>query len=225
MAHILVIEDEPLLANAVMRGLRDELHAVQVVNDGVLGFQAAEGGTYDLLVLDLLLPGLPGLGVCRRLRAAGLHMPILMLTARDSPSDIVAGLDAGADDYVTKPFVFEVFVARVRTLLRRARGTTGPRYRVGPLELDASAHRAWRDGVEVVLTGKEFKVLLALVRHGGGVLSKSRIAQVLWERDAEPESNAIEVHVASLRKKLDRDRSPQLIHTIRGVGYAVRLDK
>jgi DNA-binding response OmpR family regulator len=223
MARILLIEDEPLLALAVQKGLQEELHTVQVARDGTSGFAAAEAGGHDLLVLDLLLPGLPGLTICRRLRAAGANLPILMLTARDAPSDIVAGLDAGADDYLAKPFAFEVLLARVRTLLRRAMGLNGPRYRVGPLEIDTAAHRVWRDGAEVTLTAREFEILETLVRRHGTVVSKSRIAQAIWNGEAEHDPNAIEVHVASLRRKIDRGRSPQVIRTVRGVGYVVRV--
>ncbi len=225
MARILIIEDEPRIALAVQRGLQDELHAADVERNGSDGLRAVETREYDLVLLDRMLPGLAGLEVCRRIRRGGSAVPILMLTAKDTAEDVVAGLDAGADDYLTKPFAFAVLIARVRALLRRSAGQASPRFTVGPLEVDSASHRVWRDGVEISLTAKEFQLLEVLVRKRGTVLSKLRLAETVWERDAEPESNAVEVHVASLRRKLDRDRGPQLIHTIRGVGYVVRVEE
>ncbi len=224
MAHLLVIEDEPRLALAIQRGLQDEGYAADVVRDGLLGLDAARNGHHDLLLLDLMLPGLPGLELCRRLRAGGSTVPVLVLTARDDPADVVKGLDAGADDYLAKPFAFEVLLARVRALLRRGSAQPSSRYHCGPVELDTATHEAWRDGVAVTLSAKEFQILELLMRRPGAVLSRARIAAALYEADMEPESNSIEVHVANLRRKLDRERAAPLIHTIRGVGYALRWE-
>ncbi len=222
MARILIVEDEPQLASALRRGLQDEQHAVDVALDGEEGLWAAEGGEYELVVLDLMLPGVSGMEICRRLRAGGFDLPILMLTARDTTEDVVAGLDAGADDYLTKPFAFEELLARVRMLLRRSTGSKGALLQVGPLEVDTTAHRVWRDHEEIALTAKEYQLLEVLVRKTGSVLSKGQLTDALWERDTEPDSNAVEVYIASLRRKIDRDRSPKLIHTVRGMGYVVR---
>jgi len=224
MARILIVEDEPSLASALQKGLQDERHAVDVEHDGEDGLWAAEGGEYELLILDLMLPGLPGMEICRRLRAGGHDLPILMLTARDTTEDIVAGLDAGADDYLTKPFPFEVLLARVRSLLRRSTPATSARVELGPLALDAAQHRVWRDGEELTLTAKEFQLLEVLVRHQGTVMTRGQLTDALWERDTEPDSNALEVYVAGLRRKIDRGRTPALIQTVRGVGYVVRLE-
>ena len=224
MARILIIEDEPALADALYTGLCDEHHVVDVAHDGREGLLAAESGEHDLLLLDLMLPGLPGLEVCRRLRAAGSTVPILVLTARDAIDDVVRGLDVGADDYLTKPFAFEELLARVRALIRRQTTALSARTRVGPLELDLVDHRVWRDEEEIALTAREFQLLELLVRRQGAILSKERITESLWNVEEEPESNAVEVHIARLRGKLDRGRTPRLIHTVRGLGYVVRVE-
>ncbi len=221
MARILVIEDERALAMAMARGLRDEQYVVDLAFDGESGLMEALVGNHDLVVLDLMLPEIPGLGVCRRLRAENRAVPILVVTARDATSDVVALLDAGADDYLVKPFPFDELLARIRALLRRAVGVAGPRHRVGPVEMHAADHRVWSHGVEVALTPKEYALLEALMSRPGAVVARERLLDTAWERDEEPDSNAIEVHVAALRRKLERG-GVRLIHTVRGVGYALR---
>ncbi len=214
MARILLVEDEAALAEALALGLRDEGHVVQVEHDGQEGLFAASERTYDLLIVDRMLPRFSGDDICRRLRVDGSLVPILMLTARDAPRDVVSGLDAGADDYVTKPFAFDELAARVRALLRRTSGGATGRFTLGSLELDPAAHRAWWGGREVALTAKEFLLVEALARRRGRVLSKAQLARAAW--DDEPEDNVIEVHLSHLRRKL----APEVIRTVRGVGYA-----
>lgn len=215
MARILIVEDEVALADAVARGLRGERHVVQVEHDGQEGLFAALSGGFDLLLLDRMLPRFSGDDLCRRLRLDGLTVPVVLLTAKDTTRDEIEGLDAGADDYLTKPFAFEVLLARIRALLRRS-GGPGERVRVGDLELDPAGHRAWWDGREVELTLREFQLLEALVRRRGRVSSKRALAEAAWE--TEPEENVVEVYVSHLRRKL----APDLVRTVRGVGYVLQ---
>jgi DNA-binding response OmpR family regulator len=220
--RILLVEDESSIATAVRTGLEDEKYAVEVVVDGEAGLAAARAGGYDLVILDILLPRMSGMEICRRLRAARSGVPILMLTARDATRDIVAGLDAGANDYLTKPFSFEELLARVRALIRTSTKARAAVVRIGPLAVDTVARRATRDGVALDLTAKEYQLLEYLAIHQGEVVSKDRLSRSLWAHDDEPESNAIEVYVASLRRKLGGASGAGLIQTIRGAGYLMR---
>jgi DNA-binding response OmpR family regulator len=220
MARILIVEDEASLAGAIQQGLREEHHVVDAVADGKAGLSAVVTGAYDLVVLDLMLPGLDGLELCRRVRAGGHKLPVLILTARDTTDDIVKGLDAGANDYLTKPFAFEEFLARVRALLRGATGQTA-RLQVGPIILDMTSHRATCDGDELELTAKEYQLLETFMLRAGRVLSKAQLTEILWDWDHEPSSNAIEVHLSSLRKKLESGGAGKLVRTIRGRGYVL----
>ena len=220
--RILVVDDEAALAAALRRGLEDELFAVDVARDGEEALWAARSGVYDLVILDVLLPKLAGTEVCARLRREGVNVPILMLTARDATRDVVSGLDAGANDYVTKPFVFEELVARVRALLRTASSAHAAVIEIDDLRVDTAAHRVTRRGEEVELTAKEYQLLEVLAVRRGEVVPRSRLVEALWAHDCEPDSNAIEVYVAHLRRKLERNRGAALLHTIRGAGYVLR---
>ena len=220
MARILIVEDEESLARAVRLGLEEERYTVDVARDGRAGLEALESGAYDLVVLDWMLPELDGLALCRRARAAHHGVPILMLTARDTTADVVRGLDAGANDYLKKPFGFEELLARVRALLRGA-ADRGARLEVGPVALDMVSHRAFCDSVELQLTGKEYRLLEAFMLRAGRILSKAQLAGILWDWADEPSSNAIEVHVSSLRRKLEPGGAGRLVRTIRGRGYVL----
>jgi DNA-binding response OmpR family regulator len=221
MARLLVIEDEPALAAALSRGLRAELYVVDVEHDGDAGLRAARAGLHDLLLLDLMLPGCSGLEICRTLRAEGHELPILMLTARDTTADVVAGLDAGAHDYLCKPFAFDELLARVRALLRGRRAAPAAQT-VGDLRVDLAGRRVWRAGRELTLTPKEFQLLEYLLLHLDEVVPKERLLEALYEEDCAPDSNVLEVHVAGLRRKVDRDAAERLIHTVRRAGYVLR---
>jgi DNA-binding response OmpR family regulator len=222
VARILVIEDEIPLARVLKRGLTDELHAVDLEHDGDSGLFAASHTPYELVILDLMLPKKSGHDVCRALRRDKNDVPILVVTAKDTTQDVVDLLDAGADDFLKKPFAFDELLVRVRALLRRAHGARSPRVEVGPLSLEPSTHRAWLHGEELLLTAKELQLLEFLARRPGAVFNKERLLEAIWDRDHEPTPNTLEVHVATLRKKLERDGVPKLIHTVRGVGYVLR---
>jgi two-component system OmpR family response regulator len=222
LPRILLIEDEPALRRALLRGLGEERYTVDVAGDGETGLWAAQGGEHELILLDLLLPKLSGLEVCRRLRAAGLRTPILMLTARDSTQDVVAGLDAGANDYLVKPFAFQELLARMRALLRVGTAAGTAQLQHADLRLDLAGLRAFRGEQELTLTNKEFQLLEILMRRAGHVLSRQSLRDTLWAHDSDPESNALEVHIARLRRKIDCDRDAPLLRTVRGVGYVLR---
>lgn len=216
--RLLIVEDERRLALSLAKGLRAEGFAVDVVHDGREGLHRAQEGTYDLIVLDIMLPGMNGYHVCGALRAAGNEVPILMLTAKDGEYDEAEGLDTGADDYLTKPFSYVVLVARVRALLRRRGSGASPVVRVGALAVDRGARRVERDGDEVSLTAKEFSVLEHLAMNGGDVCSKADILEHVWDFAYDGDPNIVEVYVSALRRKL----GPGFIETVRGAGYRLR---
>ena len=221
--RILVIEDDAPIADFIHRGLAYEGYAVEVVADGEAGLAAVRDRPPDLVVLDVMLPGLDGFAVCQRLRA-GNAVPILMLTARDAVSDRVTGLDSGADDYLTKPFAFEELLARIRALLRRTRPTAGePPLRFADLAMDLAARQVWRGSRPVEFTAREFDLLALFMRHPGQVLTRDVIYQAVWGFDFDGESNLVEVYVRYLRHKLEAEGEPRLIQTVRGVGYVLRV--
>jgi len=214
--RLLIVEDEKRLALSLAKGLTAEGYAVDVVHDGLEGLHRASESPYDLVVLDIMLPGMNGYRVCSALRAAGNDVPILMLTAKDGEYDEAEGLDTGADDYLTKPFSYVVLVARIRALLRRR--TTGggtPVIELGELRLDTGARRVLRQGTEVPLTAKEFAVLEQLALRAGEVVSKAEILEHVWDFAYEGDPNIVEVYVSALRRKLGAG----LIRTVRGAGY------
>ncbi|MPY60496.1 response regulator transcription factor [Streptomyces spongiae] len=214
--RLLIVEDEKRLALSLAKGLTAEGFAVDVVHDGVDGLHQASEGTYDLVILDIMLPGMNGYRVCATLRAAGHDVPILMLTAKDGEYDEAEGLDTGADDYLTKPFSYVVLVARVKALLRR-RGPAGasPVHVVGDLKVDTAARRVFLGDDETVLTAKEFSVLEQLVVRAGEVVSKADILDHVWDFAYEGDPNIVEVYISTLRRKL----GAEVIRTVRGAGY------
>ena len=220
--RMLCVEDEPDVAAAVRAALIADGHAVDVVADGAEALEWAAAYPYDLVILDLILPGMGGLDVCRRLRASGGGMPILMFTALDQVDDRVRGLDSGADDYLPKPFVMAELLARVRALLRRDTPGREVLIRVDDLELDPATLAVRRGGRAIRLTAKEFGLLSLLARHPGQLFSRDRLIEALWDADFDAESNIVEVYIRSLRRKVDAGRRDGLIETVCGAGYRLR---
>jgi len=221
---LLLVEDDRKIAAAVRRGLQAEGFTVEVAHDGIDGLWLATEGSYDLILLDIMLPGRNGYRICADLREAGHWTPILMLTAKDGDLDEAEGLDTGADDYLTKPFSFPVLVARVRALLRRAASRSPVPVTVGDLRIDSAQRRAWRGDVELVLTAREFAVLEFLVRRTGQVLSKSDILDGVWEQDFDGDPNIVEVYIRRLRRKVEEPYDRHSIETVRGAGYRLVSD-
>jgi two-component system OmpR family response regulator len=222
--RLLVVEDEPKLAALVARGLREEGYAVDVADRGDDAVWMAHAVAYDAILLDVMLPGTDGFEVCKRLRDERVWSPILMLTARESVGDRVTGLDAGADDYLPKPFAFDELLARVRSLVRRAPTERPPVLEVGSLRLDPATHRAWRGEAELDLSPKEFALLEVFMRSPGRVLSRSRLFDSAWDREYERRSNVVDVYIRYLRDKIDRPFACASLETIRGTGYRLRED-
>jgi len=222
--RVLVVEDEPKMATLVARGLREEGHAADIAAHGEDALWMANAAPYDAIVLDVMLPGLDGFATCRQLRQQGVWAPVLMLTARDAVGDRVDGLDAGADDYLLKPFSFAELLARLRALARRAPAERPTLLEAGDLHLDPAARRAWRGETELELSAKEFALLELLLRRRGEALSRGQLLEGAWELGFESRSNLVDVYVRYLRGKIDRPFGRHSIETVRGVGYRLRKD-
>jgi DNA-binding response OmpR family regulator len=224
---ILLVEDEARLATAVRRVLDEEGYATDWSADGADGLARAEEGEYDVILLDVMLPSYDGYEIARRLRASGMTVPILMLTARDGIQDRVRGLDSGADDYLVKPFALAELLARVRALGRRAKmngASESPLLAVADLELDLRSREARRGPRRIELTAREFGLLETLMRHPGQVMTRSQLLDAVWSYDAVTESNVVDIYIHYLRNKLDKGFDKKLIRTVRGMGYAIRAD-
>ncbi len=218
---ILVVEDEKGMAQVLRRGLEEDNHAVSLVHDGLTALSLAHDTQFDLLLLDVMLPGIDGIQVARRFREVQQDVPILMLTARDSVPDIVKGLDSGADDYVTKPFSFAVLLARIRALERRVLEPRTHTLRVCDLALEITQHRVFRGTREIHLTPTEFRLLEFLMRHEGRVASRQAILDAVWQRSDNIEENTLDAFVRLLRRKIDENEPTKLLHTLRGFGYSL----
>jgi two-component system OmpR family response regulator len=222
--RVLVVEDERKLGELLRRGLGEEGYATDLADRGEEALWMAKAVAYDAIVLDVMLPGADGFEICRQMRGNGVWSPVLMLTARDAVDDRVSGLDAGADDYLAKPFAFEELLARLRALTRRAPAERPPVLEVGDLRLDPAAHKAWRGDQELVLSAKEFALLELFMRRPGMTLSRTRLLDGAWDMAFESRSNVIDVYVRYLREKIDRPFGRDSIETIRGVGYRLRAE-
>jgi DNA-binding response OmpR family regulator len=221
--RVLLVEDDTRIARFVAKGLREQSYAVDVATSGEDALYQAEINSYDLFILDVMIPGLDGFAVCRRIREFGIRVPILMLTARDAVGDRITGLDHGADDYLTKPFEFGELLARLRALLRRSHELRPPLITIEDLALDTRGQRVSRAGRSVVVTTKEYALLEFLARNPGRVIGRAEIAEHVWDESFDPFSNLIEVYVNRLRKKIDLPGAEPLLHTRRGAGYFLGL--
>lgn len=222
--RILVVEDDHKIANSIKKGLEQETYAVDIAYNGNSGFDLATGEEYDVIILDLMLPGIDGLTICRKLRKEeNVHTPILILTAKGEIEDKVEGLNSGADDYLPKPFAFSELIARVKALSRRPQKTLDPTLKVEDLTLDTLSYKVIRSGKEIQLSKKEFSLLEFLMRHANKVLTKDQIINNVWEYDSDVLPNTVEVYVGYLRNKLDKPFKTEkpLIHTVRGFGYKI----
>lgn len=221
--RLLVVEDEPAIADFVVRGLTEQGYAVDLAGDGAAALELADVGSFEVIVLDIMLPKVDGFAVCRRLRERGDRTPVLMLTARDTVEDRVRGLETGADDYLVKPFAFSELVARVRALSRREPGLTQPVLRVADLELDTTTRSAKRGGSAIDLTTKEYALLEYLMRNPNRVQTRTMITERVWNYDTLNAANVIAVYIGHLRRKIDDGHAVRLIHTVRGISYKIAV--
>jgi len=220
--RILVVEDEKKVASFIKRGLEEENFAVDLAHDGEEGLYMAEANPYDLILMDVMLPKMDGLTVIKAMREKSIATPVLCLTAKDSVDDIVAGLNIGSDDYLTKPFAFAELIARVRALLRRGTKDRGAEIKYADLRLDPVAHKVWRGEREIDLTAKEYGLLEYFMRNPNQILTRTMIAEHVWDYTFDSFTNIIDVYVNYLRKKVDKDYEKKLIHTVRGMGYILK---
>jgi len=220
--RVLIVEDEKRMAELLKKGLEEEKHSATIAYDGPAGLEMAELYEFDAIVLDIMLPGIDGFEVARRLRRNTNQTPILILTARDAVPDVVKGLDVGADDYLTKPFAFDEFLARLRSVARRGSSPRPTRLQVADLTLDPATHQVFRGNQEIHLTPTEFRLLDFLVRRAGRVVLRNALVEAVWGFEQEVEENTLDAFVRLVRSKIDRDFKHKLIHTVRGVGYTIR---
>lgn len=222
--RILLVEDDRKVASFIRKGLTEEGHAVDVAHDGEMGLAMGLDRLHDVIILDVMLPGKPGFQVVRELRQGKVATPVLLLTAREAVEDKVQGLDAGADDYLTKPFAFAELLARVRALLRRGSAAGVPLLQIADVVLDPASRTVKRGGETIPLTNREFSLLEYFLRNPGRVLTRTMIAEHVWDYSFDTDTNVIDVYVNYLRKKIDAHREPKLLHTVRGVGYVLKAD-
>ena len=219
---LLLVEDDKDIARFVKKGLLEHSFLIDVTSDGEEGLYFATHRSYDLIILDIMLPKMDGLEILKRVRGIGVQTPVIFLTARDREKDIVQGLDLGADDYISKPFSFNELLSRIRAILRRGKVDTTPsRIQIANLVLEIDGHRVYRDKVKIELTPKEYVLLEYLMRHPGQVITRTMISTNVWDYHFDPGTNVIDVHVSHLRNKIDKGFEPKLLHTVKGVGYVL----